>query len=63
MAVTNHFHLLFPWAAIATWDKAQDLESAKSLRALNPSVLVVGHGGPVRQPAAAMDKAIAAAGG
>jgi hypothetical protein len=48
---------------MATWDKAADLESAKVLRALNPSVVVVGHGGPVREPAAAMAKAIAAAGG
>jgi glyoxylase-like metal-dependent hydrolase (beta-lactamase superfamily II) len=63
LAVSNHFHWQFPFAAIATWDKAQDLESAKALRALDPSVLVVGHGPPTRSPAAAMDKAIAAAGG
>jgi glyoxylase-like metal-dependent hydrolase (beta-lactamase superfamily II) len=63
LAVTNHFHLPFPWAAVATWDKDQDLASAKTLRALDPSVLVVGHGGPVGHPAAALEKAIAAAGG
>lgn len=63
LAVSNHFHLPFPFAWMATWDKAQDLASAKALRALDPSVLVVGHGGPTRSPAAAMDKAIAAAGG
>src|SRR5215470_16612359 len=27
-AVTDRFHLRFPFAAMATWDKAQDRESA-----------------------------------
>jgi glyoxylase-like metal-dependent hydrolase (beta-lactamase superfamily II) len=58
LAVTSHFNLRFPLAAMATWDKAKDVESAKALRALDPQLLVVGHGGPVRQPADAMDKAI-----
>jgi glyoxylase-like metal-dependent hydrolase (beta-lactamase superfamily II) len=62
LAVSNHFHLRFPLAAMATWDKAKDMESARALRALDPQLLVVGHGGPVPQPAQAMDKAIAAAG-
>jgi glyoxylase-like metal-dependent hydrolase (beta-lactamase superfamily II) len=63
LAVTNHFQLKFPFAAMATWNEATDLESAKTLRALEPSVLVVGHGPPTRDPAGAMDKAITAAGG
>jgi glyoxylase-like metal-dependent hydrolase (beta-lactamase superfamily II) len=63
LAVTNHFNLKFPLAAPATWDKAKDLDSAKKLRELDPAMLVVGHGGPVRAPHAAMDKAIAGAGG
>jgi glyoxylase-like metal-dependent hydrolase (beta-lactamase superfamily II) len=63
LAVSNHFHLRFPLAAMATWDKDKDLESAKRLRALEPALLVVGHGGPVRSPGPAMDKAIAGAGG
>lgn len=63
LAVSNHFHLPFPFAWMATWDKDLDLQSAKALRALDPSVIAVGHGGPVKSPAAAMDKAIAAAGG
>jgi glyoxylase-like metal-dependent hydrolase (beta-lactamase superfamily II) len=62
VAVSNHFHLRFPLAAMATWDKAKDLESARALRALDPQLLVVGHGGPVREPAQAMDEAIARAG-
>ena len=63
LAVSNHFYLRFPLAAIATWDKGKDLESARKLRALGPSMLVVGHGGPVRDPAQAMDEAIDSAGG
>jgi glyoxylase-like metal-dependent hydrolase (beta-lactamase superfamily II) len=63
LAVTNHIHWRFPFAAMATWDKAKDLESARALRALNPQLLVVGHGGPVPLPAAAMDRAIARASG
>jgi glyoxylase-like metal-dependent hydrolase (beta-lactamase superfamily II) len=63
LAVSNHLHWKFPLAAFATWDKAKDLESAKKIRSLDPPLLVVGHGGPVRAPAAALDKAIARAGG
>jgi glyoxylase-like metal-dependent hydrolase (beta-lactamase superfamily II) len=63
LAVSNHFYLRFPLAAMATWDKAKDRESAQRLRELEPATLVVGHGGPVRNPGPAMDKAIASAGG
>jgi glyoxylase-like metal-dependent hydrolase (beta-lactamase superfamily II) len=63
LAVSNHFYLRFPLAAMATWDKGKDLESAKKLRELEPTMLVVGHGGPVRDPGATMDKAISSAGG
>jgi len=61
-AVSNHFYWRFPLAAMATWDKAKDLESARTLRGLEPSLLAVGHGRAIRQPAAAMDAAIARAG-
>ncbi|MFL5966318.1 MAG: MBL fold metallo-hydrolase [Gaiellaceae bacterium] len=60
-AVTNHFYLRFPLAAMATWDKQKDLESARVLRALDPPILAVGHGPAVRDPGAAMDEAIARA--
>jgi glyoxylase-like metal-dependent hydrolase (beta-lactamase superfamily II) len=63
LAVSNHFFLKFPLAAMATWDKTKDRESAQKLRELNPSMLVVGHGPPVRDPARDMDKAIGRAGG
>ncbi len=59
--VSNHFYWRFPLATMGTFDKAQDLESAQALRALNPAVLVVGHGPAVRDPGAAMDRAIAKA--
>jgi glyoxylase-like metal-dependent hydrolase (beta-lactamase superfamily II) len=61
--VSNHFYWRFPLAAAATWDKGKDLESARALRALDPALLVVGHGGAVRQPGAEIDRAIVSAGG
>jgi glyoxylase-like metal-dependent hydrolase (beta-lactamase superfamily II) len=61
--VTNHFHLRFPLAAMATWDKGKDLESARALHALDPAVLVVGHGPATRDPGPAMEHAIARAAG
>jgi glyoxylase-like metal-dependent hydrolase (beta-lactamase superfamily II) len=61
LAVTNHFHLRFPLAAMATWDDAKDLESARALRVLEPALLAVGHGQALRDPAARMDAAIARA--
>jgi glyoxylase-like metal-dependent hydrolase (beta-lactamase superfamily II) len=60
-AVTNHFYWRFPFAAMATWDKAQDLEAARALRTLEPTLLAVGHGPALRDPVAAMDAAIARA--
>jgi glyoxylase-like metal-dependent hydrolase (beta-lactamase superfamily II) len=59
--VTNHFYWRFPFAAMATWDKRVDAESARRLRALEPSLLVVGHGPAVRSPLAATDAALARA--
>ena len=59
--VTNHFNWRFPLAAMATWDGAKTLDSARALRALDPAVLVVGHGPALRNPGAAMDAASARA--
>ncbi len=61
--VSNHFYWRFPLAAMATNDKAQDLASARALRALDPELLVVGHGPAVRGPQARMDTAIERAAG
>jgi glyoxylase-like metal-dependent hydrolase (beta-lactamase superfamily II) len=60
-AVTNHLYLRFPFAAMATWDKARDLGSARALRALEPAVLAVGHGPALSNPGPAMDAALARA--
>ena len=59
LAVTNHFYLRFPFAAMATWDKQRDHEAGRALRSLEPAVLVVGHGPALRSPLAAMDAALA----
>jgi glyoxylase-like metal-dependent hydrolase (beta-lactamase superfamily II) len=63
LAVSSHFYARFPLAAMATWDKAKDVDSARTLRALDPAVLAVGHGPALRNPGPAMDRAIARAGG
>jgi glyoxylase-like metal-dependent hydrolase (beta-lactamase superfamily II) len=60
-AVSNHFYWRFPLAAMATWDKGKDLEAARTLRELEPSLLAVGHGPALRDPHEAMDVAIAQA--
>lgn len=56
--VSDHFYWRFPLAAMATNDKAQDLASARALRALDPALLVVGHGPAVRGPGTQIDRAI-----
>jgi glyoxylase-like metal-dependent hydrolase (beta-lactamase superfamily II) len=61
VAVASHPYWRFPLPGMVTFDKPQNLRSARTLRALDPSVLVVGHGREVRSPAAAMDAAIARA--
>jgi glyoxylase-like metal-dependent hydrolase (beta-lactamase superfamily II) len=53
----------FPLPALATWDRPTALRTAKALRALDPARLAVGHGDVVERPGAAMDAAIARAGG
>ncbi len=46
---------------MATWHLPTALESAVTLRRLNPSGLAVGHGRVLEDPLAQMDKAIAEA--
>jgi len=53
----------FPFAAIATWSRAVERDSARTLRALDPSRLAPGHGQVVDAPGPAMDAAIARAAG
>jgi glyoxylase-like metal-dependent hydrolase (beta-lactamase superfamily II) len=63
VAVTSSFYWRFPFATMATWDRTKDVESARALRALDPALLVVGHGPATASPGDAMDKAIARASG
>ena len=58
LTVSDHLYWRFPFAAMATYDRARDLASARALRALDPSLLAVGHGPAARAPGAAMDAAI-----
>ena len=61
IAVTGVLRVLFPFPAFATWHKPTALQTARKLRALNPSRLAVGHGSVIENPAVLMDKAIAEA--
>jgi glyoxylase-like metal-dependent hydrolase (beta-lactamase superfamily II) len=58
IAVSGTIKFLFPFPGWATSDKPLALESARSLRALEPSQLAVGHGDTLSAPLAAMDGAI-----
>lgn len=59
VAVSGTFVPLFPFPALATWHKPTCLESARKLRALEPTRMAVGHGRVLEQPLPAMDRAIA----
>ena len=58
VAVSGTFKPLFPLVALATWHKPTALASARTLRALQPARLAVGHSRVLDQPLAAMDRAI-----
>jgi glyoxylase-like metal-dependent hydrolase (beta-lactamase superfamily II) len=61
VATTAKVNPRFPLPALATWHRPTALESARALRALQPSRLAPGHGKVVEGPTAAMDTAIAKA--
>lgn len=48
----------FPLPGFVTWHRPTALESAINLRDLKPSMLVVGHGKPAKDPVPAMSRAI-----
>jgi len=50
--VTDHLYWRFPFAAMATWDKAVDRASAEKLRGLGAARIAVGHGPVVSSVAA-----------
>ncbi|MDO8213846.1 MBL fold metallo-hydrolase [Conexibacter sp. CPCC 206217] len=51
----------FPLVAFGTWDGERALQSARELRALEPTLLAPGHGRAVPAPARAIDEALAKA--
>ena len=62
VAVAGKLRPLFPLVAMATWHRPTAVQSARKLRALDPQRLVVGHGKPLDDPGAAIDRAVQAAG-
>lgn len=61
LAVSGKLKPLFPFPAWATWSKQEALVSAQKLRRLEPSLLAVGHGRMLTQPASLLDRIIAEA--
>lgn len=57
-AVCGTLKPLFPFPALATWNKVIALESAEKLQALRPSLLAVGHGKMIQTPDQAFTQAI-----
>lgn len=58
LVVSGMMNPLFPFPALATWDKSTALESAKKLSKLKPSLLAVGHGKMLMQPQKLLEIAI-----
>lgn len=58
VATTAGPYWRFPLPGYATWNRPLAVESAVKLRDLDPKVLTVGHGNPVRGPVPAMTAAI-----
>lgn len=56
--VPNRLSQPFPLSAMGTQDRARIIDSARALRALEPSLLLVGHGPAVHDPGDAMNAAI-----
>lgn len=61
LLVSGMMNPLFPFPALATWDKHSALSSAKKLSELNPSLLAVGHGKMLKNPQELLNMAIAEA--
>lgn len=61
VAVSGDLRILFPFPALATWHAPTALESARTLTALRPSRLVVGHAPVLEAPHDEMNRAIRSA--
>ncbi|MGI2328934.1 MBL fold metallo-hydrolase [Planococcus sp. YIM B11945] len=60
IAVSGTLKPLFPFPALATWNKEAALESTKKLQSFSPRLLAVGHGKMIQQPEKALVKAVKA---
>ncbi|MDQ0496762.1 MULTISPECIES: MBL fold metallo-hydrolase [Paenibacillus] len=58
VAVSGRLKPLFPFPALATWNKESSLESAKKLALFKPSLLAVGHGNMLQHPQPQLERAI-----
>lgn len=58
LAVSGRIKPLFPFPALATWNKEISLKSAKKLASFNPSLLAVGHGNMLKHPQSQLERAI-----
>jgi glyoxylase-like metal-dependent hydrolase (beta-lactamase superfamily II) len=61
IAVSGQVRPLFPFPALATWNKEVSLATAHKLIALNPTLLAAGHGVMLDNPQAQLMRAIHAA--
>ena len=61
IAVAGDLKLMFPFPAIATWNKQAALESAVKMIEYKPSLLATGHGAMIRNPVEDMKYAISEA--
>lgn len=50
VSVSGHMQILFPFPAMATWNKEDALNSAMKIKNLNPTLLAIGHGKMIKQP-------------
>ncbi|MFB9328297.1 MBL fold metallo-hydrolase [Paenibacillus aurantiacus] len=61
LAISGQLRPLFPFPAMATWNKDVSLATARQLNALQPSLLCVGHGSMMDNPQTAIAGAIESA--
>jgi glyoxylase-like metal-dependent hydrolase (beta-lactamase superfamily II) len=62
VSTTGRVNPRFPLVGMSTWDRDTANRTAAMLRGLAPAALAAGHGRVVRDPAAAIDRALAAVG-
>ena len=58
VTVAGIFRPVFPWPAMATWDRSTAATTAATLASLSPSRLAPGHGRVVNEPAEAIARAL-----